>query len=145
MNERLFKHQLDAKNRMRIPAKLKEGLGDGYTIMLGAGECLSVIPKSESLEIQAKLAKVSRFNPEAQKSIRRFISNLWDAEEDNQGRILIPEHIRKAAHIEKNLVILNNLSGIEIWAEDEWNKFMSEEEDYDAMLANIDKLMQEVE
>ena len=142
MNERLFKHQLDAKNRMRIPAKLKEGLSEGYTIMLGAGECLSVITKSESLAIQAKLAKASRFDSVAQKSIRKFIANLWDAEEDNQGRILIPEHIRKAAHIEKNVIILNNLSGIEIWAEEEWNKFMAEEDDYDAMLANIDKLMQ---
>ena len=140
-----YSHQLDAKNRMRIPAKLKEEIGEGYAIMVGAGGCLSVLTKKESDEMIEKLSKVSRFAPEAQNYIRKVMATHWDAVEDNQGRILIPEIIRKKAKIQKNIVILKNLSGIEIWAEEEWDKFINQEEDYDTMLAKLDTLMQEVE
>ena len=145
MSGRTYAHQLDAKNRMRIPAKMREELGQNYTIMAGSNKCLYVYPEKKAEKIISKLRTINPFDEKKQAAARKLLSLTWQAEEDKQGRILIPEHIRKAAHIEKNLVILNNLSGIEIWAEEEWNKFMSEEEDYDAMLANIDKLMQEVE
>ena len=29
-----YAHQLDAKNRMRIPAKYRAELGDGYTVTI---------------------------------------------------------------------------------------------------------------
>lgn len=126
LNERLYKHQLDAKNRMRIPAKLREGLGDGYSITCAAGGCLSVMSKAETDELLNKFSKVSRFNARAQKVIRFFVSNLWEAEEDKQGRILIPENLRKFAKLDKNLIILRNVNGIEIWSEEVWNEYMSD-------------------
>jgi MraZ protein len=126
LNERVFKHQLDAKNRMRIPAKLRDNLGDGYTIMCGVGGCLSVISKVETDALLEKFKKVSRFNGKAQKIVRFFLSNMWEAEEDKQGRILIPEEIRKFAKLDKDLIILKNVNGIEIWSEQVWNDYMSD-------------------
>ena len=31
-----YSHQVDAKNRIRIPSKLKSELGSGYGFMIGA-------------------------------------------------------------------------------------------------------------
>lgn len=147
MNERLFKHQLDAKNRMRIPAKLREGLGDGYCVICGVGGCLSVITKAEADELIAKFKKVSRFNAKAQKIVRFYLSNMWEAEEDKQGRILIPEEIRKFAKLEKNLVILKNVNGIEIWSEDVWNNYMSDMDvdGLDGALEELDGMLEDIE
>lgn len=39
---KIYRHQLDAKNRMRIPAKLREELGENYTITKGTSGCLFV-------------------------------------------------------------------------------------------------------
>ncbi|WP_298768572.1 lamin tail domain-containing protein, partial [uncultured Fibrobacter sp.] len=40
MSGKNYSHQLDAKNRMRIPAKFREELGAGYYISAGVGGCL---------------------------------------------------------------------------------------------------------
>ena len=42
-----YTHQLDAKNRMRIPAKFREELGDGYYITVGTGGCLFVYDEKQ--------------------------------------------------------------------------------------------------
>ena len=39
-------HQLDAKNRIRIPAKFRNDLDDAYYFVAGAQGCISVFPKA---------------------------------------------------------------------------------------------------
>lgn len=144
VNERVFKHQLDAKNRMRLPAKLKEEFPNGYTITLGTGGCLSVISREESLKREEELKKVSPYDALAQKSVRLISMNTWDAEEDGQGRILIPENIREFVHLKKNLLVIKSISSIEIWAEEVWNEYMGDVEinSVDAMFANLQSVLE---
>lgn len=142
LNERLYKHQLDAKNRMRIPAKLREGLGDGYSITCAAGGCLSVMSKAETDELLNKFSKVSRFNAKAQKVIRFFVSNLWEAEEDKQGRILLPDNLRKYAKIDKNVIVFKGPTAIEIWSEEVWNDYFNDV-NFDDLADAVDALKDE--
>ena len=116
-------HQLDAKNRMRIPAKLREELGPNYTVMAGTGGCLYVYSEEQMKEIKAKLSKVNAFREEQLRVARFIMFNSWDAEEDNQGRILIPENLRNYAKIEKNVVVYKGPTCVEIWSEEVWNDY----------------------
>lgn len=125
MFDRVYNHQLDAKNRMRIPAKLRDELGDKYTITCGVGGCLSVFSEAQMTELKEKLSKISMFDAQAQKPLRLLLAYSWDAEEDKQGRILIPENLRKYAKLEKDVVIIKNLNCIEIWSSDVWNDYIS--------------------
>ncbi len=123
--DRVYNHQLDAKNRMRIPAKLREELGEHYTITIGVGGCLSVFTEAQMEELKKELSKVSMFNAEAQKPLRFLLAYSWDAEEDKQGRILLPENLRKYAKLEKDVVIIKNLNCVEIWSSEVWNEYIS--------------------
>ncbi len=125
MFDRVYNHQLDAKNRMRIPAKLRDELGEKYTITCGVGGCLSVFSEAQMTELKEKLSKISMFDAQAQKPLRLLLAYSWDAEEDKQGRILIPENLRKYAKLEKDVVIIKNLNCIEIWSSDVWNDYIS--------------------
>ena len=125
MFDRVYNHQLDAKNRMRIPAKLRDELGEKYTITCGVGGCLSVFSETQMTELKEKLSKISMFDAQAQKPLRLLLAYSWDAEEDKQGRILIPENLRKYAKLEKDVVIIKNLNCIEIWSSDVWNEYIS--------------------
>ncbi len=122
----IFRHQLDAKNRMRIPAKFREELGDNYTITCGTGGCLFVFNEEEMNKLKEELSKISIFDVEAQKSLRPFVAFSWDVEEDKQGRILIPEDLRKYAKLDKDVVTIKNINHYEIWSSEVWNANMGE-------------------
>ena len=126
MFERVYRHQLDAKNRMRIPAKFRDELGDNYTITCGASGCLYVFSEEEMSKVKAELSKVSLFDEEAQKPLRLFVAMSWDAEEDKQGRILLPEDLRLYAGLEKDVVTIKNLNHLEIWSSSKWAEYISQ-------------------
>ncbi len=121
-----YSHQLDAKNRMRIPAKLREELGANYSITVGSGGCLYVYTAHQMQEVKNTLNKVNSFREKQLKAARFILYNTWQAEEDNQGRILLPENLRKYAKIEKNIIVFKGPSCVEIWSEEVWNKYFSD-------------------
>ena len=123
MFEKVYKHQLDAKNRMRIPAKFREELGDNYMITIGSGGCLSVYTESKKKEFEEQFSKLSTFDEKAMKPVRMMLYYSWDAEEDKQGRILIPENLRKYAKIDKDVIVLKSIGCYEIWASEVWEEY----------------------
>lgn len=48
---------------------------------------------------------------------------------DNQGRIMVPTHLREYAGLKKDIVSIGVNNRIEIWNKDNWNEY-SDEEDY---------------
>ncbi len=136
MTGKNYTHQLDAKNRMRIPAKLREELGEGYSITLGSGGCLYVYSKEQMEVVTEKLKNLNAYREKQLKPARFILYNTWQAEEDKQGRILLPENLRKYAKIEKNIIVFKGPNCVEIWSEEVWNAYFNDvnfEELADAM------------
>ena len=126
MSGKNYSHQLDAKNRMRIPAKLREELGEGYAITVGSGGCLYVYTKEQMQEVKATLKNINSFREKQLKAARFVLYNTWEAEEDKQGRILLPENLRKYAKIEKNVIVFKGPNCVEIWSEEVWNDYFND-------------------
>lgn len=126
MSGKNYSHQLDAKNRMRIPAKLREELGEGYCITVGSGGCLYVYDKEQMAEVKKTLNNINSFREKQLKAARFILYNTWEAEEDKQGRILLPENLRKYAKIEKNVIVFKGPNCIEIWSEEVWNEYFND-------------------
>lgn len=126
MSGKNYSHQLDAKNRMRIPAKLREELGENYSITVGTGGCLYVYTEEQMKEVKAKLKKVNAYREKQLKTARFILYNTWDAEEDKQGRILLPENLREYAKIEKNVKVFKGPKCIEIWSEEVWEDYFGD-------------------
>lgn len=126
MATKLYEHQLDAKNRMRIPAKLREELGADYSVTIGTGGCLYVYSKEQMQEVKNSLKNVNPYRAEPLKVARYILSNTWDAEEDKQGRILLPENLRKYAKIEKNVLVYKGPVCVEIWSKEVYEEYFSD-------------------
>ena len=136
MSGKNYSHQLDAKNRMRIPAKLREEPGSNYSITVGSGGCLYVYSAEQMAEVKKTLAKINKYKEKQLKAARFILYNTWEAEEDKQGRILLPENLRKYAKIEKNIIVFKGPNCVEIWNEEVWNEYFNDvnfEELADAM------------
>ena len=110
--------RLDAKGRLRIPAKFRQVLQNHYTdalIISQYGECLVAYPPEKWDEMEAKALHLSQVHPEHRSFVRRFISGAEKCEFDNQGRILIPPLLREDAHLDQELIIVGMLANFEIW------------------------------
>ena len=122
-----YSHQLDAKNRFRIPAKFKSFLGDNLVITKGTENCLFIFFAEElNAQVFEKAKSISLFNLEAQKSLRMLLSSAHEAEQDNQGRILLPSALKKFAEIDKKIVFVGVGSRIEVWAEEKWESYTAD-------------------
>ena len=139
MSGKNYSHQLDAKNRMRIPAKLREELGEGYSITVGSGGCLYVYTKEQMQEVTDTLKNINSFREKQLKAARFILYNTWQAEEDKQGRILLPENLRKFAKIEKNIIVFKGPNCVEIWSEEVWNDYFNDV-NFDELADAIDLL-----
>ncbi|MBQ2885566.1 MAG: division/cell wall cluster transcriptional repressor MraZ [Alphaproteobacteria bacterium] len=126
MSGKNYMHQLDAKNRMRIPAKLREQLGENYSITVGTGGCLYVYTAEQMEKVKASLTDINAYRDKQLKAARYILYNTWQAEEDKQGRILLPENLRKYAKIEKNVIVFQGPNCVEIWSEEVWNEYFND-------------------
>ena len=65
-----YSHSLDSKNRMIVPAKLREGLGEKFVITKGLDGCLYAYPISEWEMLEEKLKKLPLTNKDARAFVR---------------------------------------------------------------------------
>ncbi len=113
-----YEHQVDAKNRIRIPARLKAELGNEYVFMRGTTKCISVYSKQAFDEQFASIKNVSVFDKQALESLTEVLSLVFPANEDGQGRVVLPDKLKKYAEITKDITFVGMLNHIDIYAKD---------------------------
>ena len=121
-----YDHQVDAKNRIRIPSKLKAELGNGYVFMKGASKCISVYPASRVDELVNQFSSLNAFDAEAQESFMEFMSSFYPGDEDGQGRVVLPEKLREYAGIDKEVVTIGMVNHVDIYAKEERERIKNE-------------------
>ena len=77
-------------------------------------------------KVKATLSNINPYREKQLKAARFVLYNSWDAEEDKQGRILLPENLRKYAKIEKNVIVFKGPNCVEIWSEEVWNDYFND-------------------
>lgn len=110
-----FSHQLDGKNRIRIPAKFRAVLGKNYSFMRRPGGCIGVYSKEALDEFIEKLNAATSGNREKLDAKRVIMAGIEDANEDDQGRVLLSANFRRYAKITKNVVTVGMGGYLEIW------------------------------
>ncbi len=134
-------HQLDAKNRIRIPAKLRKELGEGYWFAYGTNHCVSVFTDEQMRKYLEELGEAKISDLEAQKRLRMFARKCVQPEEDNQGRVILSPEFRKHAQLgkdDKDLVIIGAVNRIEIWNKRLYDEYTaSMEDDFDEMYSQL--------
>lgn len=126
-----YRHSLDIKGRIIVPAKFREGLGDKFVLTKGLDGCLFAYSKEEWANFEERTKSLPLTNKDARAFVRFFFSGAVECEIDKQGRSLIPPMLREYADLAKDLVIIGVSTRVEIWSEEKWNGY-SEAEDLEA-------------
>ena len=130
-------HSIDAKNRIIIPSRIKEQLGEKITILRSSDKCLTVY-SAEEFELYA--SKISEISKTRVKDITRYLySNSFEVKPDAQGRVMLPQDMIDFAGITKNIITVGCGKYAEIWAEEIWNERQldNEPENYTEMLLEL--------
>lgn len=120
-----FDSKLDEKNRFVLPQSMRFGLVEAgklaFSIGLGIGNCLAIYKRSNILQI-AKRFKENLFVAKYQKFFTLFFSTLHHTGCDKIGRLIIPQRLKDAIKIRKEIVIAGVLDKIEIWPKEVYDK-----------------------
>ena len=123
-----FRPSLDTKNRIFVPSKLRDELGETFIIARDIREkCL----KMYSLEgWNAYIAPIKAQRRELVEQVMRLLhSTAVQGTPDSQGRVLLPAGLVSFAEIEKNVVVVGCCDYAEIWAEANYDKVISNIDD----------------
>jgi MraZ protein len=118
-----YKHNLDSKGRLAIPAKFRSKLKSGAVVTRGLDNCLFLYPKEQWQEIAQKLAELPISQAKARAFSRLMLAGAMDVEIDSQGRVTLPEYLRQYARLSKKSVVAGLYDRLEIWNQEAWDKY----------------------
>jgi len=113
----IYDHNIDAKGRLFIPAKLREELGPVFYVTVSAGKYLSAY-SAESWQTFSD--KVNAMSYVKQQAMRPLFANAAKCELDAQGRILLPQSLREFAGLKKNVAVVGVNNHVEFWDSENW-------------------------
>jgi MraZ protein len=135
-------HSLDDKNRLTLPAKLREQLGDQVVVTRGMDGCLYVYARGDWERLADRISGLDSLSVESRRMQRHFFANATAAGLDRQGRMVIPPALLQRAGIGREVTVTGVHDHLEIWDRTEWQKQLEEiegsAEDVAERLANRD-------
>ena len=105
-----------------MPAKLRQDMGDKFIVTKGLDGCLFAFSQEEWLNFETKLKALPLSDKNARNFVRFFLSGATECELDKQGRFLIPNNLRNAGNLEKEVIIIGVGTRLEIWNKNTWEK-----------------------
>ncbi len=106
---------LDSKNRLMIPPKFREELGNAFFVTKDLDGCLAIYPKEEWQKEIDKIRQLPPTKKETRIYINNVIGNAYECEMDSQGRILLPTMLMQNASITKECMVVGSIDKIQIW------------------------------
>ena len=130
-----YEHTLDAKNRVFMPARFREQLGENFFVTRKMNKnCLAVYTCEKMDQISSQ---INAFPDSEVSEIKEFLfSKSVQATPDSNGRIVLPQQILDYAKIKRDVVIIGAGDHIQIWNADLWRE-NEKERDIDKIRRNL--------
>lgn len=133
------RHQLDERNRFRIPAKFREGLGECPYLLPGRNGCMYIVPEERFEELFNSLIGNNPYTSDAEDFTTQVFSLSSELDEDAQGRVTLSKEASKLLKANKELVFVGKVTYLEMWSAEAW------EERYGVLNPDkLDKMLQDL-
>jgi MraZ protein len=127
-----FRHTLDDKSRMTLPARFRAQLSQGVVMTAGIEHYALVYPQDEFERLAERVTALPLTGRDAATLRRLLFVNASNAIPDKQGRVLLPESLREHAGISSEVVIVGVGKFIEVWSPEAWEQARAEIQDHAA-------------
>jgi MraZ protein len=117
-----YQHNIDEKGRMTIPARYRDLLAtEGAYVTRGFDQNLMVLTVSYFEQVSKRVNSMSMTDHRARLLKRLIFSNAVLVTLDKAGRILIPQFLREAIHLNNEAVVVGAGGYFEIWSPEFWS------------------------
>lgn len=116
-------YSLDPKGRVSLPARFREAFDEGLWLTVGQDRCLYCFPRAEWQRRAAEVGASPLSDPDGRAFARLFFASADEVRLDGQGRVTIPQRLREAVGIGKDVVVLGVRDRMEIWDRVEFERY----------------------
>jgi MraZ protein len=116
-------YALDPKGRVSLPARFREAFDEGLWLTVGQDRCLYCFPRAEWERRSSEVDAFALSDKAGRAFSRLFFSSADEAKLDGQGRVTIPQRLREAVGIKKEVVVLGVRERMEIWDRGEFERY----------------------
>ena len=121
-----YRHSMDAKNRISVPARFREQLGEQIVVTKGYDGSLAIYTMEKWAELVARIQKLPQTNRQVRQYVRALTAKATECGYDAQGRIQIPAYLKDEAKIDKRCVFVGMAGYVELWSEEEYDSYEAE-------------------
>jgi MraZ protein len=116
---------LDDKNRLGLPKRVRELLGEPSTLFVtpGADQTLWLYTQAELEVLAEKLDHAPATDAEARVFRRLYFAQTESVDVDKAGRILVPERLMTFAGLKHEVVLLGVRDHLELWDAIRWQQY----------------------
>ena len=122
-----YKHGLDNKGRLILPAKFRDICKDigieRFFLTRGLDKCIFMFSEDEWRLQEKKFRNISFTKQESRSFNRMFFSGATDVVPDKQGRFVLPQYLKQYAGVERDTILIGVSNRIEIWSKESWESF----------------------
>jgi MraZ protein len=134
-----FRHFIDEKNRITIPARWRRDEGEEFIILPEANHQFLVVMSPEEFS-RMNLAVESDANVSARDRrvfFRQLHSRAQHGAADRQGRLVLPEELCKKVALKGEVALVGGRGRFEIWNLPRWKRAHEEETPTYQHVANV--------
>ncbi|PJE75469.1 cell division/cell wall cluster transcriptional repressor MraZ [Candidatus Uhrbacteria bacterium CG10_big_fil_rev_8_21_14_0_10_48_11] len=130
-----YQHSVDEKGRIAIPVKFRAALQKGAVITRGIDHCLFVYPIKEWEALAAKLAALPVSQANTRAFARLMLAGAMEVTPDRQGRVILPDYLRRYGKLSRNVVLAGLYNRLELWDATTWENYRKGTEKNGAAIA----------
>lgn len=112
---------LSPKRRTAIPKKFLKELGQQLILARWYEGCLVLVNQASWKALLQRLTGQEKIITDSVRETDRFIlGSAFEAEPDDQGRVIIPKHLAEYALLGERLAFVGLADRVEIWDSEQW-------------------------
>jgi transcriptional regulator MraZ len=128
-----YRHTVDDKGRIAVPAKFRVQLGAGAVVSRWLDACLAIHTQGGWDVLATKVAALPITDQNARRFQRLIFAGAAEVDLDRQGRILLPGYLREHIHLQNEAVVVGSRDHAEIWVPATWATYAQGLEDPDEL------------
>jgi len=118
-----YRHTIDDKNRLSLPAKFRKEMGKTVIVTPGLDSCLFVFTTKSWEKLSGSLSESSMLSADKRSLNRYLLGGATEVPIDGGGRMLLSEHLREWGKLRSKVVVIGVRDRVEIWNEELWQSY----------------------
>ncbi len=115
-----FETKVTDKNRVALPKKFRDELGENLIVMQGYEGCMILVDEARFHALTKEIVDAQFVQDAVRDTTRFLVGSAHEISLDKQGRFVLPQSLKSFSNVEEDVVFLGLMRWVEIWSKDKW-------------------------